>query len=1044
MKIQFKHQDYQKKAVDAVVDCFEGQPYREGINYRMDLGKPRTQEDLLRTDNAFKNHGVMLSEPHLLNNIHQVQGRNPILGQSQKLVKNAIADINLDIEMETGVGKTYCYIKTMFEMYKRFGWSKFIVVVPSIAIREGVHKSLKMMADHFQIDYQKRAKFFIYDSDDLHQLESFSSDAGINVMIINMHAFNSAPAGSTILNKKNKIYRELDGFQSRRPIDVIKANHPILILDEPQKMEGKKTLDSFKEFNPLMILRYSATYKENSKKNEVYRLDALDAFNDKLVKKIQVRGIAVKGLSGTNAYLYIESIKVSKQSPQARVEMERKTKTGIKREIRMLGKGDDLYIKSEKLDQYKGFVISEINANTGSVSFTNGVELIAGEATGDVNDMLLRRFQIREAIKAHFQKEQDLFKQGIKVLSLFFIDAVAKYRVYNEGVAEGGEYAKMFEEEYMKYLNSEDCKTLCDPEYREYLESIDVAETHNGYFSVDKKGKMVDSKETGRGEEKRCDDVDAYDLILKDKESLLSYHAKSDSLEDQKKRKVRFIFSHSALREGWDNPNVFVICTLKHTSNDMSRRQEVGRGLRLCVNQDGERMDDAATVHKINVLTVVANESYKDFVEGFQKETIKALSERPSKANEEYFTGKTIMVDGESTKVSPKTAKQIYRYLLKNDYIDDEDNLTTAYHEAKREGELVVHEGDLEPISEQVFELIDAVLSKVGLPEIGNGRNIEKNYLNKNYDKKEFKELWNRINHKAVYTVNFDSQELVKNCIKELDSNLLIKKLVYTVRMGEQKKEQKLEDLQEGSAFKLKKTDVEVVEGSVHSGVKYDLVGKIADGAQITRKTAANILSQIDTPTFGQFKDNPESFISEAIRLIKEQKATLIINHLSYDALAEKFDSDIFTKNQTDVDFSKVGEKLERHIYDYVVTDSKIEKKFVSELDTSSDVIVYVKLPNDFHIPTPVGNYNPDWAISFRRDSVKHVYFVAETKGDMSTMSLRPIEDIKIKCASKFFDKINQKIEIDKVKYKCIDDFSELMNVCGLRSVANGSDAAAP
>ena len=771
MKLKFKKQDYQTRAVDAVVDCFEGQPKSKGITHRIDPGLSKKKQadiksgqmslawsdDVAEDDSGFKNADLLLTDAQLLENIQNVQRRqnlpvSPSLSDFKTIKRNElksdktytkqalqIAPYHLDIEMETGTGKTYCYIKMIFEMNRRYGWTKFVIVVPSIAIREGVYKSLEITADHFQETYNKRAKFFIYNSKQLHNLESFSSDAGINVMIINVQAFNATGKDA------RRIYEELDDFQSRRPIDVIKANRPILILDEPQKMEGKKTLASLTEFNPLMVLRYSATHK--TQHNKIHRLDALDAYNQRLVKKIAVRGISVKGLPGTNAYLYLESIEISRQTPKARMEVEVKQSNGIKRVIRKLKKGDNLFDESGQLDQYKGFVISEIDANRNAVEFTNGHRLYAGEATGDVNEMTLRRIQIREAIQAHFEQEQDLFHQGIKVLTLFFIDEVAKYRVYNEeGEPEGGEYAQIFEEEYANCLNEMRSSLLPSPDYKKHVEGISIADTHNGYFSIDKKGKLVDPKMTAT-EKKRDEssDVDAYDLILKDKERLLSFE-----------EPTRFIFSHSALREGWDNPNIFVICTLKHSDNTISRRQEVGRGLRIAVNQLGERQDDPATVHQTNVLTVVASESYKDFVAGLQRDISESLSERPRKADEDYFTGKVIPIDGGTKEITPELAKKIYRYLLKNDYTDDTDQVTQAYHDAKRNETLAPLPDELKPYQDQIIQLIDGVYSDALLPSIEDDKNNKPNRLNDNFEKKEFKELWNRINRKAIYSVHFD------------------------------------------------------------------------------------------------------------------------------------------------------------------------------------------------------------------------------------------------------------------------------------------------
>ncbi|AMG87409.1 type III restriction-modification system endonuclease [Bordetella bronchiseptica] len=1026
MKLKFKTQAYQTAAVQAVVDCFKGQvPHHGGIRYRLDPGSQKvapespqaalaleaaSPEAAAEKEAAFRNADFTLSETALLDNIQAVQ-RGQNLPLSDTLVKTKVAKVNLDIEMETGTGKTYCYIKTIFELNKLYGWSKFIIVVPSVAIREGVAKSLEITAEHFLETYRKKARFFIYNSKQLHHLESFSSDAGINVMVINVQAFASRGA------ENRRIYDVLDDFQSRRPIDVISANRPIMILDEPQKMEGAATLKSLEAFKALMVLRYSATHKTTH--NKIHRLDALDAYNQKLVKKIAVRGIAVKGLAGTAGYLYLQSIEISsKKPPEARIELEHKLANGdIKRVVRKLGKGDNLFDLSGGLDQYRNYVVTDINANTDTLSFTNGVELTVGDATGDVTEAALRRIQIREAIKAHFDKEQALFQQGVKVLTLFFIDEVAKYRDYTQA-DEKGEYARIFEEEYTQYLN--EMLDLDETAYVKYLKGIPVDKTHSGYFSIDKKTKrLADPTVAARGENAGLsDDVDAYDLILKDKERLLSLA-----------EPVRFIFSHSALREGWDNPNVFVICALKHSDNTISRRQEVGRGLRLSVNQTGDRMDHPATVHEVNVLTVVASESYKDFVAALQKDISDSLSERPRVANEEYFTGKVLKTATGDVPVTPQLAKQIYRYLVKNDYTDDSDRIAGAYHDAKKAGTLADLPDELKPHAAQVYQLIDSVFSASQLPDIGDDRKPKKNPLNANFDKQEFKALWNRINRKAAYSVDFDSDELVQKAVKEMDAALRVTPLQYTIQAGEQIDQVTGEALKRGDGFKVAETQTEYNKQSIHSAVKYDLIGKLAEGTQLTRRTVAEILKGINLAVFAQFKTNPESFVAEATRLINEQKATVIIEHLAYDPVEDKFDLDIFTAGQTKQDFSKADDKLQRHIYDYVLTDSKVEREFVKELDTANEVVVYAKLPRGFLIPTPVGDYNPDWAISFKEGAVKHIYFVAETKGSMSSMDLREIEKTKIKCARKFFDEMNRRYAPENVKYDVVDSFGKLMEV---------------
>lgn len=1016
MKLKFKTQAYQSAAVQAVVDCFKGHPpaSAEAITYRIDPGQSKTGTEDLFSDSGFKNSDLALTDLALLDNIHQVQ-RGQNLPVSQALVKTKVARVNLDVEMETGTGKTYCYIKTIFELNRRYGWSKFIIVVPSIAIREGVAKSLEITAEHFLETYQKKARFFIYNSKQLHHLESFSSDAGINVMVINVQAFAARGADN------RRIYEVLDDFQSRRPIDVISANRPILILDEPQKMEGAQTLKSLEEFKALMVLRYSATHKTTH--NKIHRLDALDAYNQKLVKKIAVRGIAVKGLAGTAGYLYLQSIEISsKKPPEARVEFEQKLSGGnIKRVVKKLSKGDNLFDLSNELDQYRdGYVVSDINANTDTLSFTNGVQLTVGDATGDVTEAALRRIQIREAIKAHFDKEQALFQQGVKVLTLYFIDEVAKYRDYSQP-DEKGEYAHIFEEEYNQYLN--EMLDLEETPYVQYLKGITTEQTHSGYFSIDKKTKrLADPTVAARGENAGLsDDVEAYDLILKNKERLLS-------LDEP----VRFIFSHSALREGWDNPNVFVICALKHSDNTISRRQEVGRGLRLSVNQHGDRMDHPAIVHDVNVLTVVASESYKDFVAALQKDISDSLSARPKVADKAYFAGKIVTTAAGPITVTDDQATDIEFYLIQNGYVDKKRNVTEKYHQDKKNGTLATLPEELAPLGEQVFHLVDGVFSEMQLPDIGDDRKPKRNPLNANFDKQEFKALWNSINRKAAYSVSFEEAELVQKAVAVLnskDAGLRVTPLQYTIQRGEQAEAVTYEGVKSGDSFKLKATETEVNRLSVHSAVKYDLIGKLAEGTQLTRRTVAEILKGMNVAVFAQFKTNPESFIAEAIRLINEQKATVIIEHLAYDPVEDKFDLDIFTAGLTKQDFSKAGDKLQRHIYDYALTDSNIERQFVKELDTSSDVVVYAKLPRGFLIPTPVGDYNPDWAISFKEGAVKHVYFVAETKGSMVTMEMREIEQTKIKCARKFFDEINKRFAPEKVKYEMVDSFGKLMEL---------------
>lgn len=1022
MKLQFKVQQYQTDAVDAVVDVFAGQPKHDGVTYRMDPGRkapvfaPSLFDTDERPDAGMRNAEIALSSAQLLSNVHAVQ-RSRNLPLSTKLVSSPAAPgaPNLDIEMETGTGKTYVYIKTIMELHKRYGWSKYIIVVPSVAIREGVKKSFDVTAEHFQQMYGTKPRSFIYNSAQLHELERFSSDAGVQVMIINIQAFNAT-------GKDNRrIYDELDDFQSRRPIDVISANRPIVIIDEPQKISAAKSLEALSRFNALMMLRYSATHKVEHTK--VHRLDALDAYNQKLVKKIAVRGITVKGLAGTTAYLYLDAIEIAKGAkPRARVELEVQTKTSIKRQLKRLDVGTNLHDISNGLEAYRGLFITEIDANRDVIELSNGDIVTAGQlADRDVTEETKRRIQIREVIRAHLDKERELFSQGIKVLSLFFIDEVAKYRNY-EREDTLGDYARTFEEEYAAVRDEVLGELAIDEateEYQTYLQRDEVNRVHEGYFSVDKKSKrQINGKVAGRGDDKgQSTDTEAYDLILKDKERLLSFA-----------EPVRFIFSHSALREGWDNPNVFVMGMLKKSDNTVSRRQEIGRGLRLAVDQHGERMDNPVTVHDINELTVVTDESYTDFVAGLQREISESLAARPRKASVKFFTGKTIQTPAGEVVVEESVAQALYKYLVKNDYVNDDDTISDAYKQAKENGELAAPaSASLVPIADYIWPLVESLY--IDLPVPTNHRKPKKIPLNEaNFARKEFQALWGRINHKAVYQVEFDSAELVSKSIAHLDKHLNVAAMQYVVQAGTQVNELAAEDVESGTSFAVATTRTHTESLSAGSQVKYDLLGEIAGKTQLIRRTVAAILRGVTPNTFAKFRLNPEQFITEAARLINEQKATVIVEHLSYDTLEDRFDSAIFTENQTAQDFTRAGSKLKKHVYDYVVTDSNTERAFVTELDTSMEVAVYAKLPRGFFIPTPVGDYNPDWAIAFMEGSVKHVYFVAETKGSLSSLQLRGVEEAKIECARKFFASIAQESD-QEVTYEVVTDYTELLQL---------------
>ncbi|MFP3714936.1 type III restriction-modification system endonuclease [Puerhibacterium sp. TATVAM-FAB25] len=1052
MRLQFKVQQYQTDAVDAVVDVFAGQPKDSGEKYTIDPGRraaPRAttdgssyvpiasggQGELVlggvqsklaepeRADSGLRNREIVISPQQVLEQIQSVQ-RARSLPLSTSLAKSPAAPAgvpNLDVEMETGTGKTYVYIKTIMELNRRYGWSKFIVVVPSVAIREGVKKSFDITAEHFQQTYGTKPRSFVYNSSQLHELERFSSDAGVQVMIINIQAFNSTGADNRRIYGTRKVNARgveelvgLDDFGSRKPIDVIAANRPILIIDEPQRISAARSQESLSRFNPLMVLRYSATHRVEH--NKVHRLDALDAYNEKLVKRIAVRGVTVKGLAGSTAYMYVDSIEVAKGSlPRARVEIEVQTAGGIRRQLKRVDKGTNLHALSNGIEAYKDLVVVDIDATRDVVELSNGDLILAGQITQDVSEETKRRIQIREVIGAHLSKERELFARGIKVLSLFFIDEVAKYRDYDR-VDTKGQYARIFEEEYALAREAALSELDLEPGYREYLRRDAAADIHAGYFSIDKRsGRQVDGAINKKGDEKgESKDTDAYDLILKDKERLLS-----------PEEPVRFLFSHSALREGWDNPNVFVMGMLKRSDNTVSRRQEIGRGLRLSVDRTGERQDHPSTVHEINELTVVTDESYTSFVEGLQKEIAATLASRPKKASVKFFTGKTFTnADGVETVVAEQLATAFYNYLVKADYIDDSGAVTQTYQDAKAAEAFVSPTNPLlAPVIDGLWPLVDMLYLDV---PITDGRKPKKIPLNDaNFG--AFQDLWGQINHKAVYQVEFDSDELIGKCVKSLDKELKVAAMQYVVTAGQQLERIEADELTDGESFETMSTEIVSEAVTAGSTVAYDLLGEIAEKTQLTRRTCAAILSAVQPATFAKFRLNPEQFITETARIVNEQKATVIVEHLTYDALDDRFDSSIFTANQTKEDFAK-AKKLAKHIYDYVVTDSGGERSFVESLDVSKEVKVYAKLPRGFFIPTPVGDYNPDWAIAFHDGKVKHIYFVAETKGSLSTLQLRGVEGVKIDCARKFFEALNAK-NADNVEYNVVTDYDDLMNL---------------
>ena len=1016
MKLQFKHQPFQAEAAAAVCDVFNGQP-RRTFTYRMDMGDMTgVQQSMDMSGTGFRNHPLVpeLTNARILDNLKAVQRRSG-LPPSAEL---AGPGINLSVEMETGTGKTYTYVKTMYELNARYGWSKFIIVVPSVAIREGVYKSLQTTQEHFAEEYGKKLRFFIYASDRLTEVDRFASDSAINVMIINMQAFNSSK-NQRIIDKK------LDTFRSRRPIDIIARTNPILIIDEPQSVEGAKTKESLKKFNALFTLRYSATHRE--KYNMVYRLDAMDAYNQHLVKKIAALGVTLSGTTATNSYVYLEGIDLYKnKAPTARIGFEVRGTASTRTTVKKLSRDANLFLESKGLDEYADrYIITDIDGRDNSVTFLNGLKLYAGQISGNEGmTALQRRVQIRETIRTHLRRERELYPKGIKVLSLFFIDEVAKYRLYDGDNDDGrnGEYARMFEEEYTSLVD-ELQREIGDEAYLNYLDKISVHETHQGYFSIDKKkGKKARFVE-GKIDKKTqtSDDADAYDLIMKDKERLLS-------LDEP----VRFIFSHSALREGWDNPNVFQICTLKPQSeSEIRSRQEIGRGLRLCVNQQGERMDESVLggeVQELNKLTLVTDLEFGRFAEALQNGLAESLADRPKAVDMSLFVDKVLTnANGEQVKVTRNLAEEIYFSLREQGYVKDH-KLTDQFFADRDSGSVQVAEA-VKDCAPSVVQILSSVYDPRAIPtENAHDANVTAKVDPEKLKKKEFLALWERINAKSFYTVSFDTQELIRKAIDALDTHLDVSRIFVQRAYGEQADViQSREQLLQGEAFRRRKADQQVADQSPLGSVRYDLIGKLVEATALTRATIAAILQGMAPQKFAMFRLNPEDFILKAAKLINNEKAASIIEHIAYNKLDASYDTDIFTQATLHGRLGSNAIPAERSICDYIICDSEGEQKFAADLEVNEAVKLYIKLPKSFFISTPVGQYSPDWAIAFQEGAVKHVYFVAETKGNsgIESLQLRGVEAAKIQCAKAHFAAISS----DSVVYDVVDNFSTLLQL---------------
>lgn len=1012
MKLKFKHQQFQIDAAKAVTDVFQGQQNLSMLEFTHDIGRAVDGTQEMFDVVGFRNQPINIYSQQLLTNLREVQ----LAGQLKPSEEVLMNDLRLTIEMETGTGKTYTYIKTMYELNKLYGWSKFIIVVPSIAIREGVSRSFKIMSEHFASEYGKRIQSFIYDSKQLTKIDQFASDSNMHVMIINTQAF--AARGEDA----RRIYMKLDAFRSRKPIDVIAATNPILIIDEPQSVLGvdKKnaTREKLKEFKPLFTLLYSATHRAADIVNMVYRLDAMDAYNKKLVKKISVKGIEQKGTTATNGYLYLESIVLSEGNPKARIGFDKKGTSSVRPVTQLVADGFDIYQQSGGLEEYRdGYRIERIDGYNGTVRLLNGVILHEGEMIGKVNDVYVRRQQIRETILSHLQKERKLFKMGIKCLSLFFIDHVDNYRIYNAGgETEKGLYAQLFEDEYTNIVGQLQLEFADDPAYIAYLKSFKAEEVHNGYFSRDKKGHFVQLTE-----KKMQEDVSAYDLIMRDKERLLSFA-----------EPTRFIFSHSALKEGWDNPNVFQICTLKDSDNQTKKRQEVGRGMRLCVNDKGERQDESVLhggVFAVNELTVIASESYNSFAAKLQTEIAEAVGDRPMKVQLELFKDMVVTnACGEQKKMDVDDAQDILFTLRMKGYVTKQGQLTQQYHDDKQQGTLDFGE-DYNEYQADIVKKLDSIFNPDSVKPEDARKVREAKFDSLKFARKEFQDLWRKINSQTYYTVDFKTDDLIKRAVIALDNHLKVSRIAIQVVKGTMNEIKSKQQLLEGAAMVAQEADTESVHELIGENVRYDLIGKLVENTGLTRHAIVSILKRIRPTTFNMFKANPEEFIIKAGNIINQCKAIAVVEHVTYHKLNKEFDADIFSASTLKGKLGVNAMESQKSLYDIVVVDSLgIEMDFAKNLEIHNEVAVYTKLPSGFYINTPVGHYNPDWAIVFKEGAdVKHVYFVAETKGysDDEVTDYRKTEDVKIECAKRHFATISN----STVTYDVVKDYDELLKL---------------
>lgn len=966
MKLHFEpNLDFQLQAIEAVTGLFRGQETcrTEFTVTRNALG---IQMEAFDSDLGIGNRLSILDD-ELLANLRDIQLHNGLKPS------DALSSGDFTVEMETGTGKTYVYLRTIFELNRQYGFTKFVIVVPSVAIKEGVNKTLQITEDHFRSLYANAPfQFFLYDSSKLGQVRNFATSSTIQIMVVTVGAINKKDV--------NNIYGKGANEQTggERPIDLIRATRPIVIVDEPQSVDGGLTGSgkaALEAMNPLCTLRYSATHAE--KHHMVFRLDAVDAYERKLVKQIEVASMTVDG-AHNKPYVRVVSVSNRRGVITAKIEADVHTTGGVRRLEKVVQDGDDLEQLTGRA-LYKDMSIGEIrtakNDELVELKVPGSEEwLRPGGAVGDVDADALKRLMIRRTIKEHLDKEKRLAPLKIKVLSLFFIDEVANYRSYTkDGQPVKGKYALMFEEEYRRLAKHPDYHVL----FKEVDIETDAAEVHNGYFSIDRKGTWSDTSENNQGNRDNAER--AYNLIMKDKEKLLSFETK-----------LKFIFSHSALREGWDNPNVFQICALREIGTERERRQTIGRGLRLCVNQSGERLRG----FDINTLTVVANEDYEEFAEKLQKEIEDETGIRFGIVEEHQFAGVPVTDDkGKTAPLGFEESRTLWTHLKGEGYLDTKGKVQEALRIALKDGKVRIPEKFVAQAA-QINEILRKLAGRLEIKNADDRVPIPTRQAV--LESEGFKALWNRIKHKTTYRVEFDNEKLITECIKAMKDAPIIAKTRVQIRKADLaigKAGVEAKETSTAAPITLDENDIELP----------DLLTDLQDKTQLTRRSIVRILKESER--LDEFKRNPQDFIELAAETINRAKRLALVDGIKYQRLGDEhyYGQELFQTEEL-MGYLKQSLEVTKSIYERVVYDSAgIEKGFAEQLELNESVRVYAKLPGWFKVPTPLGTYNPDWAVLVEKDGAERLYFVVETKGSLFKDDLRDKEGAKIACGKAHF-----------------------------------------